>query len=142
MRWLIQKDMAEVLAIDRQSFQNPWSEDDFFSALRQRNCMGQIVELNQRILGYIIYDLYDDMISIKRMAVDPDLRRLGLGSKMLGGMKDKLSRQKRTSLIMEVAGDDEAGQAFLRKAEFQADAVLRGGHRKSTDYIFRMRYSL
>ena len=142
MRWLLRRDLDAVLSIDNRSFKSSWSEDDFLINVAKRNCIGQIVELNKRILGYIIYDLYDDMICIKRMAVDPDMRRLGLGSKMLGHVKDKLSQQKRTSLIMEVAGDDEVTHAFLRKAKFRADAVIRIEDRKINDYAFRMRYSL
>lgn len=142
MRWMIRKDMDEVLAIDRQNFQNPWSEDDFCAALRQRNCIGQVVELDQRIVGYVIYDIQESAFSIIKMAVDPNLQRLGIGSKILQRMKHKLSQERRSSLIIEVGASDEAGQAFLRKAEFKADAVLRKKDHQINDYAFRMRYSL
>ena len=37
IRWMIRRDMAEVLDIEGQCFEFPWSEDDFVRCLRQRN---------------------------------------------------------------------------------------------------------
>ena len=40
IRWMIRRDMPEVLAIEAASFEFPWLEDDFIRCLRQRNCIG------------------------------------------------------------------------------------------------------
>ncbi len=40
IRWMIRRDMTEVLAIEDGSFEFPWTEDDFIRCLRQRNCSG------------------------------------------------------------------------------------------------------
>ena len=36
IRWMIRRDMAEVLDIERQSFEFPWFEEDFIRCLRAR----------------------------------------------------------------------------------------------------------
>ena len=40
IRWMIRRDMPEVLAIESQSFEFPWSEEDFINCLRQRPALG------------------------------------------------------------------------------------------------------
>jgi len=41
IRWMIRRDMPEILEIERQSFEFPWCEEDFVRCLRQRNCIGR-----------------------------------------------------------------------------------------------------
>ena len=48
IRWLIRRDMDDVLAIERASFQFPWTEEEFLCCLRQRNCIGTVAELDHR----------------------------------------------------------------------------------------------
>jgi len=42
IRWMIRRDMPEVLDIESGSFEFPWSEEDFIRCLRQRNCIGMV----------------------------------------------------------------------------------------------------
>ncbi len=58
VRWMIRRDMSDVLAIESESFEFPWSEEEFVRCLRQRNCIGMVAELDDRIVGYMIYELH------------------------------------------------------------------------------------
>src|SRR4051812_2604533 len=44
IRWMIRRDMAEVLEIERSAFEFPWFEEEFIRCLRQRNCIGMVAE--------------------------------------------------------------------------------------------------
>ncbi len=44
IRWMIRRDMPEVLAIEATSFEFPWLDDDFVRTLRRRNCIGMVAE--------------------------------------------------------------------------------------------------
>ena len=48
IRWLIRRDMPEVMEIENRSFEFPWVEDEFLACLRQRNCIGTGYESSQR----------------------------------------------------------------------------------------------
>ena len=50
IRWMIRRDMPEVLDIERDSFEFPWSEEDFMRCLRQRNCIGMVAERGDRVI--------------------------------------------------------------------------------------------
>ena len=49
IRWMIRRDMPEVLGIENSSFEFSWSEDDFIRCLRQRNCIGMVAEYDERL---------------------------------------------------------------------------------------------
>ncbi len=58
IRWMIRRDMPEVLAIEHASFEFPWCEEEFLRVLRQRNCIGMVAEhARSRVVGFMIYEL-------------------------------------------------------------------------------------
>ena len=58
IRWMIRRDYAEVLAIEARGFEFPWCEDDFIRCLRQRNCIGMVAERDDRVAGFMVYELH------------------------------------------------------------------------------------
>lgn len=43
IRWMIRRDMPEVLHIEESGYAYPWGEEDFLTILRQRNCIGMVI---------------------------------------------------------------------------------------------------
>ena len=80
IRWMIRRDMPEVLDIENGSFEFPWSEEDFIRCLRQRNCIGMVAEHDERVVGFMIYELHKNRLHILNFAVHEQLRRRGVGS--------------------------------------------------------------
>src|SRR5215467_12994633 len=79
IRWMIRRDMPEVLSTELASFEYAWTEDDFLRCLRQRNCIGMVAEHNDRVVGFMIYELHKNRLHILNFAVHPSARRLGIG---------------------------------------------------------------
>ena len=48
---LSQSEVADLLEIEKASFEFPWSEEDFIRCLRQRNCIGMVAEHGERVGG-------------------------------------------------------------------------------------------
>ena len=69
MRWMIRRDMPEVLAIEAESFEFPWPEEDFIRCLRGRNFIGMVAEYDDRIVGFMIYELTKKRIEVLNLAV-------------------------------------------------------------------------
>ena len=80
IRWMIRRDMPEVLAIEVESFEFPWLEDDFIRCLRQRNCIGMVAEHEDRVVGFMIYELHKTRIHVLNFAVAKSFRHCGVGS--------------------------------------------------------------
>lgn len=138
-RWMIKADYETVLDIERQSFADPWTLDDMLQALRQRNCIGVVAEANDVVVGYMIYELHKRNITILNMAVEPELRRMGIGKQMIDRMKDKLSQQRRTALYADIGDDNLTGQLFFAAQGFRAIQIVREQYQRDA---YRFRWTL
>ena len=50
IRWMIRKDLEDVLEIERACFEFPWGSDEFITTLRQRDCLAQVIETDAEIV--------------------------------------------------------------------------------------------
>jgi [ribosomal protein S18]-alanine N-acetyltransferase len=142
IRWLIRRDMAEVLAIERQCFGDCWTEDEFLSALREKNCIGMVAEHKQKIVGFMIYELHTEMLDILNFAVAPTYSRQQVGTQMVQKLIDKLSQQRRKWVILEVRETNLSAQLFFRAMGFEAVSVQRHAYEYNDESAYVMRYSI
>ena len=198
IRWMIRRDMADVLAIENASFEFPWLEDDFIRCLRQRNCIGMVAESEpdgrmvlphprngspgaeaptasrasgsepdgrmvlprpgfsdaetivsgstrpsgreNRIVGFMVYELNKNRIHILNFAVAPDVRRFNIGTQMLDKLVAKLSTSRRNRVILEVRETNLDAQIFFRENGFRAVSVLRDYYQDTTEDAYLMQY--
>lgn len=142
VRWMIRRDMPEVLRIERDSFAFNWTEDDFLACLRQRNCIGMIAESHERVLGFMIYELHRTRLHILNFAVAPECRRLGVGTQMVEKLQNKLSQQRRQEVILEVRETNLHAQLFFHKQGFRAVEILRTHYYDSNEDAYLMVHRL
>lgn len=140
IRWMIRRDMAEILDIERASFEYPWSEDEFIRCLRQRNCIGMIAEIKDRVVGYMIYELHKNRLHILNFAVDSQHRRTGVGSTMIDRLVLKLSPQRRPRILLEVRETNLDSQLFFKAMGFRAVSVLRDFYDDTTEDAIVFQY--
>ena len=135
IRWMIRRDMPEVLQIEQESFEFPWTEEDFLRCLRQRNCIGMVAE--QRREGRRLHDLR----AAQDQAAHPELRRpsaataaSGVGQQMVAKLISKLSSHRRTRDHAGSARDQPGGPALLPQPGLpgrpRAAQLLRGQRRR------------
>jgi ribosomal-protein-alanine N-acetyltransferase len=142
IRWMIRRDMPEVLQTEQESFEYAWAEEDFLRCLRQRNCIGMVAEQGERVVGFMIYELHKNRLHILNFAVHPHFRRYGVGSQMVGKLIGKLSSHRRTRITMEVRETNLTAQLFFRAQGFKATRVLRAFYEDSHEDAFLMQYRL
>jgi len=140
IRWMIRRDMPEVLAIENQSFEFPWSEEDFIRCLRQRNCIGMVAEFDDQVVGFMIYELHKSRLQILNFSVHNDFRRRGVGTSMADKLISKLSHQRRNRILLEVRETNLAAQLFFRAAGFRAVAVMRDFYEDTTEDAYLMQF--
>jgi ribosomal-protein-alanine N-acetyltransferase len=142
IRWMIRRDMPEVLGIEHQSFEFPWSEEDFIRCLRQRNCIGMVAEFDERVVGSMIYELHKNRLHILNFAVHPEFRRRGIGRAMIDKLVGKLSQQRRNRILLEIRETNLGAQLFFRHCDFRAISVLRDFYEDTTEdaYLLQYRY--
>ncbi len=142
IRWMIRRDMREVLDVEQQSFEFPWYEEDFIRCLRQRNCIGMVAEHGERVVGFMIYELHKSRLHILNFAVADNMRHRGVGSQMAQKLISKLSNQRRTRITLEVRETNLPAQMFFKNTGFRATTVLRSYYEDSPEdaYVMQFRY--
>jgi [ribosomal protein S18]-alanine N-acetyltransferase len=142
IRWMIRRDMPEVLAIEHASFEYPWCEEEFLRVLRQRNCIGMVAEHGERIVGFMIYELHRNKIHVLDFATHPEFRRRDVGRQMLLKLVGKLSAQRRNRIALYVRETNLAAQLFYRVNGFLASEVIREHYLDTGEDAYLMQYHL
>jgi ribosomal-protein-alanine N-acetyltransferase len=142
IRWMIRRDMPDILEIEKSSFEFPWSEEDFVRCLRQRNCIGMVCEQGERVVGFMIYELHKSRLHVLNFAVHPGLRQRDIGTQMINKLVGKLSHQRRTRILLEVRERNLPAQLFFRNLGFRAISVLRNFYEDTVEdaYLMEFRY--
>ena len=140
IRWIMNRHWPKVLAIEADSFEYPWSAKDFIRCDSQSNCTSMLAEHEDRVVGYMVYELDKRRIRILNLAVAANCRRRRVGTQMVSKLIGKLSARRRTQLIAEVRETNVAAQLFFRDAGFRAVSVLRKHYRDSPEDGYVMRY--
>ena len=140
IRWMIRRDMPEVLEIENRSFEFPWFEEDFIRCLRQRNCIGMVAEYDEHVVGFMIYELHKTRLHILNFAVHPEFRRCQVGGQMISKLVSKLSHQRRTRITLEVRETNLDAQLFFRDLDFRATSLLRNFYEDTPEDAYLMEY--
>lgn len=140
IRWMIRRDMPDVLDIEAASFEFPWTEEDFIRCLRQRNCIGMVAEHEDRVVGFMIYELHKNRLHVLNFAVHRDYRRTGVGKQMAHKLVSKLSFQRRDKIMLEVRETNLPAQLFFRAQGFKAINVLREFYDDTPEDAYLMEY--
>ena len=141
IRWMIRRDMPEVLHTEQASFEYSWTEEDFLRCLRQRNCIGMVAEHGEKVVGFMIYELHKSKLHILNFAVHPSCRRGAVGAQMVSKLIGKLSNHRRTRITLAVRERNLPAQLFFRSQGFRAVRVLRSYYEDSGEDAFLMQYA-
>ncbi len=142
VRWMIRRDMTEVLGIEQEAFEFPWSDEDFTRCLRQRNCIGMVAEVADSVVAFMIYELQRSRMHMLNFAVARSHRRLGIGTHMMEKLCGKLTADRRSRIVLEVRETNLPAQLFFRSLDFLAISVLKDFYRDTTEDAYLMEYCL
>lgn len=141
--------MPEVLEIEKENFEIPWTENDFNKALRTRNCIGMVIEVGGTvdappiaIGGFMVYELHKNKLVLVNFAVKKDMHKQGLGSKMIQKLISKLSVDRRKKIELYLRESNLTGQLFFSKLGFKAVHVERQFYEDTGEDAYLMKYLL
>ena len=98
IRRLVYSDLPSVLAIERRSFQTPWSLAMFVLELSKPSgiCLG--VSDSRGLTGYLVCSRYVDVWHLMTVAVAPERRRSGIATSLLERLFEEAGRNARYTL--------------------------------------------
>jgi ribosomal-protein-alanine N-acetyltransferase len=125
VRWMIRSDMPDVLEIERLCFEFPAIEQDFIQQLRQRNCIGMVVEAKDVILGFMIYELHRDKLELLDFAVLPAAQGKGVGTAMINKLVNKLDPNRRRRVCLNIRDTNLDAHLWFARRGFTATKIIR-----------------
>jgi [ribosomal protein S18]-alanine N-acetyltransferase len=141
IRWVIGRDLPEILAIEHESFDFPWREEDFIRRLEQRNCIGIVAEANDRIAGYMLYERNKRRVDLLSLAVDPKFRRAGVGKELVAMLIAKLSHWH-PLLSLSVRDSNLSAHLFFKSLGFRCVRVRHDFYDNSADDAYDFVYDI
>jgi len=126
LRWMLRSDLPAVLQIENKSYSCPWKKNGFVTHLQQRSVLGMVLEHQDLVVAYMVYQVSKIRIEILNLAVHPDFRLHGHGSVMIQKLQSKLSPDRRIRIIAWIDERNLRSQKFLRHHGFEVTRIERG----------------
>ncbi|MFN8650464.1 MAG: ribosomal protein S18-alanine N-acetyltransferase [Gemmatimonadales bacterium] len=109
-------DAPALVPLERRCFTDPWSGLAFEEMLRFPLTLALVAERDAGIVGYLIGRAVAGEGEILNLAVAPELRRHGLGARLLEAGLELLEQGGARRVWLEVRESNEAAQAlYLRR---------------------------
>lgn len=120
------RDLDDVLAIELESFSEPWTRG-MFEAELQGNPFGRFlgafrigkVSSAKPLLGYICYWVVFEELRLMNLAVRQDCRRLGIASRLVRHAMEEGITQGTTRALLEVRAGNRVGQQLYQALGFR-----------------------
>jgi ribosomal-protein-alanine N-acetyltransferase len=113
IRRLTYSDLPQVMAIERRSFPSPWSLAMFLSELSRPQSVCLAAATDTQLAGYLVSVRLDREWHLANIAVAPEWRRQGIGSRLVRAM-------------FEVVGNDKPFTLEVRPSNTSAIALYEG----------------
>jgi len=142
IKWLIRTDMDDVLRIENESFEYPWTEEELLKLLRVRNHIGMVCIVENRVVGYMIYELNKSHIDLKTIAVELNSRKSHIGKSMIERLKGKLSIERRTKIEASVRERNLPAQMFFSSQGFICEKTTADAYEDCDEAEYLFVYSI
>ncbi|MGD8995313.1 MAG: ribosomal protein S18-alanine N-acetyltransferase [Syntrophobacterales bacterium] len=116
-------DLAQVLAIERESFASPWSKSSFEAELGKSYARLRVARVKaedhlSQVLGYICFWLVADELQITNLAVHPEFRHRSIGWQLLVHAFQLGQAAGARLAVLEVGCSNRAARALYEKLGF------------------------
>ena len=125
IRPMTKNDLSEILAIENNSFPDPWSEKLFLDELELNFSHSRVALLGNKLCGYIVLWHMREEGNIMNLAVSPEYRRQGIGKKLLEHMIDSARNMEIRSIFLEVRSRNNAAIKLYESFGFKTYNVRK-----------------
>jgi len=117
-----QADVPAIVAIERTSFGDPWSEETFRDLLRLRQAIFLVVTegLPESVCGYVIAAVITDEAEVLNLAVAARSRRRGFGGRLLDAGLGIIRERGAREVFLEVRESNVAAISLYTSRGFAA----------------------
>ena len=118
--------VAQVAALERLCFSDPWSERSIASELDNKLALWLVAADGERVVGYVGSQTVLPETDMMNVAVSPERRREGIAEALVDALVSELKNIGSTSLTLEVRASNMPAIGLYEKMGF-----LEAGRRKN-----------
>jgi ribosomal-protein-alanine N-acetyltransferase len=101
-------DLDAIMVVERKSFEFPWPLSVFRRELKNDWSRIEVAcDAGGRVWAFIVYWIVHDELHLLNIAVDPELRRQGVGRRLMKRLEDICAENDLTYLTLEVRVSNE-----------------------------------
>jgi len=134
IRRMLNRDLEEVLAIEKMSFPAPWSRNMFeqeFLFPHAYLLVAAESSLSPQVRGYLCFWLVAEETHILNLAVHPEWRRQGVGARLLEYVIDFSKAKGAEEIFLEVRRSNYVAISLYRHFHFQPRGIRPRYYRES-----------
>jgi [ribosomal protein S18]-alanine N-acetyltransferase len=123
---MVPADLDEVMAIERTSFRHPWSSKFFLEELQVACARSILAQVNDKIVGYVLFWLLPDAVDIHNIAVHIEFRRKRIGQSLLQRVLEQARNRDSSRVTLEVRVSNIAAQKLYESVGFVSQGLRKG----------------
>ena len=133
------RDLARIVEIERAAFDHPWSLDSFVRELSLPFSRTTVAILESRakedLAGYLCRWVVADECHILNVAVDPKVRRHGIGAHLMSDAIAEAKAKHAQLITLEVRRSNLPARSLYRKLNFRERRLRRNYYGPGEDAI-------
>jgi len=129
---MTEKDLDQILDIEREAFPTPWTRDNFRFEIRANPCAHNLVVRDgRRVLAYACLWVVYNELKINNIAVRAEWRGRGIGGALLGLALERGRLEGCTEAELEVRPSNEVARRLYERYGFR-EVRRRKGYYQDT----------
>ncbi|MBC8311062.1 MAG: ribosomal protein S18-alanine N-acetyltransferase [Candidatus Marinimicrobia bacterium] len=130
-----QNHLHEILHIERESFDKPWSEYHFKSDLKNKISVNWVYQKENHVVGYLFGWHVMDEYHLNNIAVEERSRGAGIGINLLKNMLIHLKEIEVKSVFLEVSSGNLPARNLYEKIGFVPQGERKDYYTKGDDAV-------
>lgn len=119
--------IEDILTVEHLSFSVPWSRQSFIDEIQQNKYARYFVAIcDGKVVGYAGMWVVCDEGHITNIAVHPDYRKTGIGSKLMEALIKAAEAEGAAELTLEVRKGNFEALVLYQKYGFMTEGVRKG----------------
>lgn len=133
IRRMTEKDLMEVVNIEKQAFSDPWSYESFKSDLNNEMALPIVAIYSEQVAGYSCIYVAADEMQLGNFAVSPEHRKLGIGKLMMDEMLRLAAERNSEKIFLEVRESNTLAISLYSRYGFRAVGRRNGYYRNPVE---------
>jgi len=137
-------DIAAIVAIEKESFIDPWEQAVFLEALTYYPTTYFVAECDGAVVGFVVGGLEDTGENIYghlcNLGVSPRYRRRGIAKMLVNRVEHQFALELATGVQLEVRVSNTTAQRFYRRMRYREVFGIEHYYANGEDAIVMMKW--